>query len=362
MAKLTTAYISLGSNLGNRERTIQKSLKMLGQVPEIELTRVSEIIETTPLSQVSQPKYLNGVAEIKTALSAEKLHKKTAEIEKSLGRTREKKWDPRTIDLDILLFGEDVINRPELIVPHPQMHLRSFVMQGLCELCPKLKHPVIKEPMEELVSRLGGADFAVDANRAQLVSIAGVIGVGKTTLTEKLTEILKAKKLLEAYDTNPFMPAVYSGETEMALDSQLYFLTNRVGQLNHNILKPGELAISDYIFDKELIYAKRLLDEEQLPLYLKIYQLLCAKVSQPVLAIYMTDTVERCLERIHSRNRPYEQRIEPQFLENLNRDYERLFAEWKICPLIRISISKFDCTKENDVDNLANQIKSYIAV
>ncbi|MCJ7691956.1 MAG: 2-amino-4-hydroxy-6-hydroxymethyldihydropteridine diphosphokinase [Sedimentisphaerales bacterium] len=362
MAKLTTAYISLGSNLGDRDSAIQESLKMLGEVSEIELTRVSEIIETAPLGQASQPKYLNGVAEVKTTLSAEELHKKTAEIEKSLGRTREKKWDARTIDLDILLFGEEVINSSELTVPHPQMHLRSFVMRGLSELCPKLIHPIIKESMEELVSRLGGADFVVDANRAQLLSIAGIIGVGKTTLTEKLSEVLEGKTLLEAYDTNPFMPAVYAGDTEMALDSQLYFLASRVGQLNHNILKPGELAISDYIFDKELIYAKHLLDEEQLSLYRQIYQLLCAKISQPALAIYMTDTVERCLERIHSRNRPYEQKIEPQFLENLNRDYEQLFAEWKICPLIRISISKFDCTKESDVDNLASQIKSYIAV
>jgi deoxyguanosine kinase len=362
MAKLTTAYISLGSNVGDRDSAIQESLKMLGEVPEIELTHVSEIIETTPLGQASQPKYLNGVAEIKTTLSAEELHKKTAEIEKSLGRKREKKWGSRTIDLDLLLFGEEMINSPDLTVPHPQMHLRSFVMKGLCKLNPKLIHPVIKESMQELASRLGGGNFVVDANRAQLVSIAGVIGVGKTTFTEKLTEVLEGKTLFEAYDTNPFMPAVYAGDTEMALDSQLYFLTSRVGQLNHNILRPGELAISDYIFDKELIYAKRLLDEEQLPLYRKIYQLLCSKVSQPVLAIYMTDTIERCLERIHSRNRPYEQRIEPQFLENLNRDYERLFADWKICPLIRISISKFDCTKESDVDNLANQIKSYIAV
>ena len=349
--------MSLGSNLGDRESAIQESLKMLGQVPEIELARVSEIIETAPLGQAGQPKYLNGVAEIKTTLSAGRLYKKTAEIEKSLGRTREKKWEARTIDLDILLFGEEVINSSELTVPHPQMHLRSFVMQGLSELCPKLIHPVIKESMAELASRLGGGDFAIDANRAQLISIAGVIGVGKTTLTKRLSEVLGGKRLLEAYDTNPFMPAVYAGDTEMALDSQLYFLASRVGQLNHNILNPGELAISDYIFDKELIYAKRLLNEEQLPLYRKIYQLLCSKVSPPALVIYMTDTVQRCLERIHSRNRPYERKIEPQFLENLNCDYERLFTEWKICPLIRISISKFDCARESDVDSCASQMK-----
>jgi len=362
MAKLTTAYIGLGSNLGNREGSIRSTLKMLAETKHLDVARVSDIIETVPLGDRNQPDYLNAVAEIKTTFSAEDLHKKLTDIETSLGRVREAKWSPRIIDLDLLLFGAGVINRPGLTVPHPQMHLRSFVLKGLCRLNPDLLHPVIKESVSELVVRLAGSDFALNPNLPQLVSVAGIIGVGKTTLTEKLSTSFGCKALFEPYDTNPFMPDVYAGKKELALDSQLYFLTSRIEQLNHNSLAQGQLVISDYIFDKELIYARRLLNAHQLALYEKIYPPFSAKIAAPVLVIYLRDSVQKCLERIHRRNRPYEQKIEPQFLEALNSDYEQLFADWKTCPVIRTQMSKLDCMKDANIDHLANQIKSYVAV
>jgi len=196
----------------------------------------------------------------------------------------------------------------------------------------------------------------------QLVSVAGIIGVGKTTLTKKLSDLLGGKCVLEPYDTNPFMPDVYAGRKELALDSQLFFLSGRIEQLNHNTLARGQIAVSDYIFDKELIYARRLLDAQQLALYEKIYPLFSAGITPPVLVIYLTDSVQNCLERIHMRNRPYEQQIKLQFLEALSCDYEQLFSIWKICPVIRISVSKFDYMKDGNIDHLTNQIRSYIAV
>jgi len=242
------------------------------------------------------------------------------------------------------------------------MHLRSFVLKGLCQFDSELPHPVIKEAMSELAARLGGADFVPNANLPQLVSIAGVIGVGKTTLTKKLSNSLGCRLILESYDTNPFMPDVYAGKKELALDSQLYFLTSRIQQLNRITLTQGQTAISDYIFDKELIYAKRLLNAQQLDLYQKICQPFAVEVAAPVLVIYLQDLAEKCLERIHKRNRPYEQKIKLQFLEALIADYEQLFTNWKLCPIIRISMSKFDYTEDKDINHLANQIKCYVAV
>ena len=359
---MTTAYIGIGSNLGTREDSIRGALKMLAETEHLKVTRVSDLIETTPLGDKNQPDYLNAVAEIKTTLSAEDLHKTLSHIETSLGRVRKAKWSPRIIDLDLLLFGRQIINRPDLTVPHPQMHLRSFVLSGLCQFNAELLHPIIKESMSELAARLGGADFLPNPNLPQLVNVAGVIGVGKTTLTKKLSNSLGCRLLLESYDTNPFMPDVYAGKKELALDSQLFFLTSRTGQLNRNTLTQGQIAISDYIFDKELIYARRLLNARQLHLYQKIYSAFGgfgAKVAQPVLVIYLHDSAEKCLERIHKRNRPYEQEIELQFLEELSAGYEQLFADWKTCPVIRISMSQFDCTQDGDLQHLANQIKYY---
>jgi len=224
---MTIAYIGLGSNLGDRKDYIHKALKMLSEAKDIEVAGVSDLLETTALGGADQSEYLNAVAQIKTTLSAKDLHKILVNIENSLGRTREEKWSPRTIDLDILLFGEEIINSPDLTVPHPQMHLRSFVLSGLSQLNPDLLHPVIKESINELADRLGGSDFVFNPGQPQLVGIAGIIGAGKTTLAKKLSDILHCKCIFEAYDKNPYLPGVYAGKKELALDCQLFFLTSR---------------------------------------------------------------------------------------------------------------------------------------
>lgn len=361
MIKLTTAYIGLGSNVGDRERNIRAALKMLAAGDNVRVVRVSDIIETVPLAGVNQPKYLNAVAELETVLGAEELYNRLVDIEGALGRVREGKWSSRTIDLDLLFFGQQVLQLPNLSIPHPQMHLRSFVLKGLCQLNANLVHPLIKVPVSELAARLADCDFFLDKSRPQLISIAGIIGVGKTTLAEKLAKQLGCKILLEPYDTNPFMPQVYAGKTELALDSQLYFLTGRVQQLNASILPPGELVVNDYIFNKELIYANLLLSSEQLALYESIFEPFAKMVVEPVLVIYLQDSANNCLERIHRRNRPYEQRISLQFLQTLNTQYERLFANWKRSPVVCLSISEFDCTRSDDIKYLAEQIRYYVA-
>jgi len=353
----TTAYIGLGSNLGDRKSNIDRAVKMLAGSGKIAVGRLSDIIETPPLASTDQPEYLNAVAEVRTSLTAQELRRMFSEIEAALGRVRHGKWWPRPIDLDLLLFGDQVINAaPELTVPHAQMHLRSFVLEGLCQLNPNLIHPVMNESVSELAGRLGGLDFAISSDAPQLVSVAGNIGVGKTTLAKKLAARLGFEVFLEPYDTNPFMPEVYAGRKELALDSQLYFLTSRAKQLAADALAEGELCISDYVFNKEMIYARRLLDAKQLALYEEIYPMFAAKVAAPVLLIYMRDPAANCLERIHNRNRPYEQQIELAFLQGLDDDYEKLFEGWRACPIIRISTSQ-----ATNVEHLARQISYYTA-
>ena len=362
MTNVKTAYIGLGSNLGDRQDNIDRALVLLTKTENVRLLGKSEIIETSPLAADNQPLYLNTVAGIETTLSAKELHKRVIDIEAGLGRSRNVKWAPRTIDMDILLFAGDIINQPDLIIPHPQMHLRTFVLKGLCELNPALEHPVMKTSVKELLERLNNNDFVPDSSRPELISIAGVIGVGKSTLAEKLTKSLNCPLLPEPYDKNPFMPQVYAGKKELALDSQLFFLTHRVEQLNPAVLKGGQLYVTDYVFDKELIYANLQLNELQLELYRKIYGSLKSNVTRPVLVIHLTDTVENCLERIRSRNRPYEQKIETSFLNRLNDGYEKLFAQWNTSPVIRINASKLDYSDTARLEALIDQVKCYTLV
>ena len=355
----TIAYIGLGSNLGDRKDFIGKSLQLLRETPDVSVERVSVIVETKPLSDANQPMYLNCAAEIKTSLSAEKLFHRLVLIENTLGRKRDGKWASRTIDLDLLLFGNEVIKSDTLTVPHSQMHLRSFVLTGLRQLNPKLEHSVLNETVDTLASRLNSGDFALRSDMPQLISIAGNIGAGKTTLAKILADAFKCPAIFEAYDTNPFLAKVYAGNHDLALDSQLYFLFTRLEQLKPASLEKGRPVVTDYLFQKEQIYAKLLLNAEQLALYQKFYSIVSPAVADPVLVIHLQNPPTQCLERIHKRSRPYEQRIESSFLEAVGAGYEQGLRDWKVCPVIRLS--NFDCLGENAVDSLVRQLKYYLA-
>lgn len=362
MSGRITAYVGLGSNLGDRHRSIRDALDQLDQDASIRVCRVSDLKETAPLGPSPQGHYLNGVARIETTLPPEELLSRLKAVEEALGRRRQGKWAPRSIDLDLLLWGRQVVRSADLTVPHPQMHLRSFVLEGLCQLAPELVHPLLGEPMAVLADRLNGGHFALDPNVPQLVSIAGNIGVGKTTLAKKLGAALDARVLFEPYDTNPYLREVYAGKTKLALDCQLYFLVHRAGQLGREALSPNRLVLTDYVFEKELIYARRLLNARQRELYERIYRPFAARVVPPVVVIYLCDSPGRCLERIGRRNRPYEQDIGMDFLEALQGEYERLFAAWTTCPVIRVSAATLSNDAAAGVDHLVTQVKAYVTM
>ena len=130
----TTAYIGIGSNLTDRKANIKKAMELVRSIKGINVERTSSIYETEPAGGPLQGKYLNGVFEIKTILDPVKLLDELQKIEDRLGRRREMKNGPRTIDLDILLFGRKKINTKTLKIPHPRMQKREFVLKGLREL------------------------------------------------------------------------------------------------------------------------------------------------------------------------------------------------------------------------------------
>lgn len=360
MADSITAYIGLGSNIGDSAKLIKTALDELGKCEGIAVSAVSETIKTKPLGLVDQADYLNAAVKLQTMVSPDKLLKSLQAIETLLGRNREVKWGPRTIDLDLLLYGNEIIDSPGLTVPHSQMHLRSFVLKGMCEISGDLVHPILKRPMKELNERLAGGNFFLDEGKPQLISIAGIIGVGKTTLGQGISKAIGCELIREAYETNPYMDEAYAGKQDIALDWQLYFLVSRLKQLDKASLNNGEIYISDYVFNKEQIYAKRVLTEEQRRQYQEEYVLVEPKIAEPVLIIYLKDTPGACLERIKKRNRAYEQQVEEGELKNFFDDYEELFAGWNKCPVITLSLDKFSCLDENDIQRLADEIRSYV--
>jgi 2-amino-4-hydroxy-6-hydroxymethyldihydropteridine diphosphokinase len=130
-----SAYLALGSNLGDRLETLQRAVDLLHARPGIGVVRSSRVYETEPVGP-PQPAYLNAVIEVQTDLEPHELLKETQAVEDELGRVRAERWGPRTIDVDVLTFDERTIDEPELVVPHPRMHERGFVLVPLGELDP----------------------------------------------------------------------------------------------------------------------------------------------------------------------------------------------------------------------------------
>ena len=148
------AYLALGSNIGDRFSHLKDAIFLLNKENDIEVVNTSSIYETEPVGYENQDSFLNMVIAINTGLSPQELLVFCLKIEKELGRKREIYWGPRTIDLDILLYNHENIETEELIVPHPRMHQRAFVMMPLLEIDHNIHVPMIEKPMNLWVENL----------------------------------------------------------------------------------------------------------------------------------------------------------------------------------------------------------------
>ena len=137
------AAIGLGANIGDRRSTIETAVKMLSELAQIDVVKVSTLRETEPVGVTDQPDFLNGVVVLATNMDPRDLMSECMRIEKCLGRKRKERWGPRTIDLDLLLYGSDIIEEPGMTVPHPRMAERAFVLEPLAEVLPDWRHPIL---------------------------------------------------------------------------------------------------------------------------------------------------------------------------------------------------------------------------
>ncbi|MDO4921284.1 MAG: 2-amino-4-hydroxy-6-hydroxymethyldihydropteridine diphosphokinase [Phascolarctobacterium sp.] len=157
--KRHTAYVALGSNLGDKEAHLRRALLLLLQ-QGVEVERVSSFIITEPYGVTDQPQFLNGVCRVRTVLPPLALLRTLLAVERQMGRVRLRRWGERNIDLDLLLYEDVLLDTPELRLPHPDMQNRDFVLLPLAEIAPTLQHPTLHKSMAQLQEELLAKAFA----------------------------------------------------------------------------------------------------------------------------------------------------------------------------------------------------------
>jgi 2-amino-4-hydroxy-6-hydroxymethyldihydropteridine diphosphokinase len=347
MVTIHTAYLSLGSNLENRVYYLQKALFLL-QEKAGKLIKISPVYES-PSWGFEADDFLNICVELETTLSPEALLEKVLQIETTLGRRRsaETGYQPRTLDIDILYYDTLILKNDSLELPHPELHRRRFVLRPLADIAPQFYHPVLKKDSRNLLqeckdsAKLRKTTIKLYRNWQGLftslnfVAIEGNIGAGKTTLAHKISEDFRAKLVLERFADNPFLPKFYEDQSRYAFPLEMSFMADRYQQFTEDTSQFDlfkNFMVSDYDVYKSLIFAKITLQPDEYLLYRKVFTLMYREVRKPNLYLYLYQTTDRLLDNIKKRGRAYEQEIQPDYLEKINRgyfDYIKSFPEQK---------------------------------
>ncbi len=335
MGRKQKVYLSLGSNLGNRLANLQKAIFRIQQKAG-KILDISSVYEN-PAIGFEGDDFLNMALSLSTPLDPKELLDILLQIELDFGRVRSTKgYSSRTLDIDIVYYGSEIINNDDLIVPHPQMQHRNFVLKPLSDIAPQFYHPVLQKDTRNLLqecrdrSGLTKTKLKLYKDRAglfsqlQLIAIEGNIGAGKTTLSKMIANDFNAKLVLERFADNPFLPKFYEDQSRYAFPLEMSFLADRYQQFmddtsQFDLFK--NFMVSDYDIFKSLIFAKVTLQQEEYDLYRKVFNFMYKEVKKPEVYLYLYQNTERLLENIKKRGRDYEQNIDPAYLEKINRGY-----------------------------------------
>ena len=329
-------YLSLGSNLGDKLKNLQQAVdKIAVKVGSIE--GISSVYKTTAWGFEADD-FLNICIQVSTIHPAEKVLDRIIEIEKNLGRKRKKSdsYESRTIDIDILFFGQEIIFSEDLIVPHPRILDRNFVLAPMAEIAPEFAHPTTQKSMAyHLKNTEDTTKIEVNSERLikplsisekyNYIAIEGNIGSGKTSLAKMLSEEYNAKLVLERFADNPFLPKFYLDKERYAFPLEMSFLADRYQQLSEDLAQLDlfrNFVISDYYIFKSLIFAQITLHKDELFLYRKMFDIMYKEITKPDLYVYLYQNTERLLENIKKRGRDYEQNIEADYLQKIHEGYK----------------------------------------
>ena len=352
-----TAYLSLGSNLGNRAFALQLALFRIGQ--RAGRIRAVSPVYASPAWGFEGAEFLNLCLALETELAPAQLLEALLEIEHQLGRQRLQGggYQSRTLDIDILYYGDQAVRLEGLEIPHPRLAERAFVLKPLADIAPQLYHPVLGKDTRNLLqacrdrATVQKTALKLHPDRPSLfadlgfIAIEGNIGSGKTTLATKMAEEMHAKLILERFADNPFLPRFYEDRARYAFPLEMSFLADRYQQYIEDTRQLDlfkSFMVSDYDIYKSLIFAKITLQEDEFKLYRRLFGLMYSDVRKPRLYVYLYQRTERLLEQIARRGRSYEQGIPAEYLESIHRGYFDFMKNTPQLPALVIDLAELD--------------------
>jgi len=360
MKSQNQAILSIGSNQGNRLETIQKCIQLI----HFEIGTVFSVskLYETPSWGFESDSFYNCTIAIHTPKSAQKLLSSCLKIEKKLGRIRSLKegYQSRIIDIDIISFENEIIQSANLVVPHPLMQERLFVLLPMKDLQLEFVHPIMNKSTQDLIDSCNDkssckvvANLELPLGKFNLqhynyIAIEGNIGAGKTTLAEKIAQDFNAKTVFERFADNPFLPKFYKDQNRFAFPLEMSFLADRYQQLSDDLAQFDlfkDFIVADYHIFKSLIFAKVTLQDDEFRLYKTLFDIIYKEMPKPDLYVYLYQNTDRLLQNIKRRGRSYEQEIPADYLDKINKGYlDYIHTQTNLNVLI-IDVSDMDFVK-----------------
>ena len=369
-----TTYFSIGTNQGNLienlQNTIHKIAESIGKI-----VKISSVYKSKSWGLKGED-FLNICIEVSTNLNPEDLWIRILAIEKCLGRVRNNSdnFENRIIDVDVLLFDDEIIFSKDLHVPHPKMLDRKFVLLPLAEIASFIKHPIENKSITACLqvckdkTEVNKTDLKLERplsldEKYNYIAIEGNIGAGKTTLANMIGDEFNARLVLERFADNPFLPKFYKDKDRFAFPLEMSFLADRYQQLSDDIAQFNlfkNLIVSDYYIFKSLIFSQITLQKDEYNLYRRMFDVMYKEITKPDLYIYLYQNTGRLLENIKKRGRDYEKDIQPGYLDKIHKGYFNFIKTEQNLNTLIIDVSEMDFVKKKtDYNTILKKIKDF---
>ena len=361
-------HISIGSNIGDKLKNLQKAIDLIHLRIAI-IESISSVYKTGSVG-FSGDDFLNICVSLYSNDLPSDIMQNILDIEKDIGRVRNKtnKIESRVIDIDIILVEEMVLDTSLLKIPHPKMNTRKFVLSPLMEIDPKINHPTTKESILEMLGNCKNDSLVekttlkilnpkdkIKIDQYRYIAIEGNIGAGKTSLAKKMAVDFNSKLILERFADNPFLPKFYKDPERYAFTLEMSFLSERYQQISEDLSQLNlfnDVIISDYDIHKSLIFSKVNLNVDEFTLYRKLFYDMYNQIHKPDLFVFLNQEIPRLQSNISTRGRDYENTITNEYLSKINSGYFEFFKSRPDINFKIIDITNLDFV-ENRLDYLS---------